>query len=104
MNEEQGNPNRQPGAKMRALKRRIVRIADLEVTIEPTLMRVDEGMVMIHVLGLCGQSSYARKITLRPDPCATTEKIDRTLLFFFDKIARQTAGREKIRRLSEELA
>lgn len=89
---------------MRALQKRTVRIGDLEVKIEPTLLRVDEGLVIIHVHGVCGESSYARRITLHPDPCATREKIDRTLLSFFDKIARQTAGREKIRQLSEELA
>ncbi len=101
---EKNEEKPQPGAKMRALKSRTVRVADLEVKIEPTLMRIDEGLVLIHVHGICGKSTYARKITLHPDPCATREKIDRVLLQFFDKIARQAAGREKIRRLAEALS
>lgn len=66
-------------------------------------MRLDEGTTAVRAVGLCGKSGYAGIMTVEPDAKATRVGIEKALDDFCRSIARETAGRETVRHLTEEL-
>ncbi|MFB3126586.1 MAG: hypothetical protein ACE1Z1_03605 [Candidatus Acidiferrales bacterium] len=88
---------------VKALQCRKFRIADLEVRVEPVVMQLEEGTTAFRVVGLCGKSGCVEMMTVEPDAKATRAGIEKALQSFCESIARETAGREKVRQLAEKL-
>jgi len=88
----------------RTLQHRVVRISELEVSIEPSILRTPDGLTTIYAVGLCGQSGYAHTLQLPCNPNATLQEIERDLDTHCHHIAWETAGREKVRLLTEKLS
>ncbi len=88
---------------MKNLKSKSIRVADLDVTIETILKRQYDSSITVTVAGTCGKSSYVCTMMIHPNPKATQEQVEKDIDDFCESIARETAGREKVRRLAGEL-
>ncbi len=88
---------------MKNLKSKSIRVADLDVTIETILKRQYDSSTTVTVAGTCGKSSYVGTMIIPPNPKATQEQVEKDIDDFCESIARETAGREKVRRLAEKL-